>query len=193
MRVFVGPRVDPGLGGAVMEAARSLAGPGGHVISLRDVGVRNLRRRLSPAEVALLRQAFGRDDPVIGYVCQGSATGAPAAEAPLVAVAVAVTDHADLTWRSPLAGPNDDTVGPRFPSLAVVYAPELAVGRLGGREGMIVRSGVVAGVSDDAALLSFEATVMAEQGWTAASAELVAPVIVAAHIGLRVAALVMIL
>jgi hypothetical protein len=192
MRVFVGPHNDPGLGGTMVEAARSLAGPGGHVISLRDVGVRNLRRRLSSAEVALLRQAFGRDDPAIGYMCQGSAAGAAAAETPLAAVAVAVTDHADLTWRSPLAGANDDTVGPRFPSLAGVYAPDLVLDRLGGREGMIVRSGVVAGVADDAALLSFEATVMAEQGWMAASAELVAPVIVAAHMGLRVAAVVMI-
>lgn len=193
MRVFVGPRTDPGLGGAVVEAARSLAGPGGHIMSLRDLGVRNLRRRLSPAEVALLRQAFGRDDPVIGYVCQGSAAGAPAAEIRPAAVAVVVTDHADLTWRSPLAGPNDDTVGPRFPSLAGVYAPDLAIDRLGGCEGMIIRTDVVAGVSDDSALLSFEATAMAEQGWTAASAELVAPVIVAAHMGLRVAAVVVIL
>jgi hypothetical protein len=57
MRVFVGPCA--GLAEeTVLGAARALAGPGGSVVPLKDVGVRNLSRRLSAAEVALLRTAL---------------------------------------------------------------------------------------------------------------------------------------
>lgn len=210
MKVFVGPRTDLGAGGIMAQVARSLAGPEGPVLSLRDLGARNLTRRLSAAEVASLRQAFGRDDPVIGYVCRGVAVGAAAAGtspvtdasmangtsmaavSPPAVVALAVDDHAGLTWCSPLTGPNDDAMGPRFPSLAGCYAPEAVVDRLAGHEGIIVRRGIVAGVADDGALSDFEAEVMAGQGWTVATEELVAPVIIAAHMGLRVAAVVLV-
>jgi purine-nucleoside phosphorylase len=36
-----------------------------------------------------------------------------------------ITDHLNLIGGSPLRGPNDDRVGPRFPDLSDVYAPEL--------------------------------------------------------------------
>ncbi len=201
MKVFVGPRTDPLPGGSVMEAARRLAGREGTVVSLRQLGVRDLGRLLSTAEIALLRQAFGREEPVIGYVCRGATVGGEAGAPPrglgpepqvgaAPLLAVAVTDHADLTWRSVLAGPNDEAVGPRFPSLTGVYAPDVVVDRLSGAEGMICRRGVVGGVRDDGALRGFEALMAADQGWPAVSAELVAPVVVAAHMGLRVAAVV---
>ena len=104
---------------------------------------------------------------------------------------VAVTDHVNLTWRSPLAGPNDEQVGPRFPSMAGVYAPEAVLTLGGEQDGMIVAPGVVAGVPDDRALSDYETDMVARLGWAAVSSELVAPVIVAAHMGLRVAAVVM--
>jgi len=101
-----------------------------------------------------------------------------------------VTDHANLTWRSPLAGPNDGRAGPRFPSMTGIYATELALARVGAREGMIVTSGVVAGVYDDGRLTAWEGEIAGEQRLVAVSAELVPVVIVAAHRGLRVAAVV---
>lgn len=38
---------------------------------------------------------------------------------------VAITDHLNLTARSPLVGANDDRLGPRFPDMTEVYSPRL--------------------------------------------------------------------
>jgi hypothetical protein len=202
MNVLVGPGTGLPQDGAMMEVARALAGPGGSVVTLGDVGVRNFSRPVSAAEVALLRTALRaaasdpeKDEGIVGYVCGGRAVfpGSRAAPAPATAdlEVVAVRDHANLTWRSPLTGPNDDTAGPRFPSLTGIYLPELTAGRLSQHplnKGMIVRSGVVAGVFDPARLTAFETEAVEAHAYAAVSAELVPVVIVAAHLGLRVAA-----
>jgi purine-nucleoside phosphorylase len=36
-----------------------------------------------------------------------------------------ITDHLNLTGRSPLMGPNDDAIGPRFPDLVNAWSPRL--------------------------------------------------------------------
>jgi purine nucleoside phosphorylase len=105
---------------------------------------------------------------------------------------VVVTDHVNLIWRSPLAGPNDDDAGPRFPSMDSVYAPEAVLARGSAGDGMIVVCGVVAGTPDDRAVGEYESEMASRFGWAAVSSELVAPVIVAAHMGLRVAAVVLV-
>ena len=47
---------------------------------------------------------------------------------------VALTDHINLQGFNPLMGPNDEDVGPRFPSLSGTYDPELRAGlHRGGR------------------------------------------------------------
>ena len=38
---------------------------------------------------------------------------------------VLVSDHLNLQGTSPLVGPNDDTLGPRFPDMSAAYDPEL--------------------------------------------------------------------
>jgi hypothetical protein len=192
MRVLVGPRTDLGSDAATTAVAHALAGPEGAVLSLTNVGVRTLSRSLTAAEVALLREALGGVDAIVGYVCRGSWLGAASAggTADRGVLLVAVTDHANLTWRSPLTGPNDERVGPRFPSMTGVYAPEAVPDNVGAAEGMIVMRGVVAGVRDDRRLSAFEVEVAGGHGHLAASSELVPVVIVAAHAGLRVAAVV---
>jgi hypothetical protein len=204
MKVLVGPGADPSSDPVIAVAAHVLAGPEGEVVRLTDVGVRNLSRPMSAAEIALLRRTLVGEQAVVGYLCPGKRVpgwdekdgedGAEIAGAGAtppdrrVARLVIVTDHANLTWRSPLTGPNDDTVGPRFPSMTGIYAPEVALNRLGLLDGIIVRSGIVAGVVDHDHPTAFEAGVAQRQGYVAVSCELVPVVIVAAHMGLRVAA-----
>jgi purine-nucleoside phosphorylase len=59
-----------------------------------------------------------------------------------------ITDHLNLTGRSPLLGPNADELGPRFPDLTDVWSPRLR-GRLhaaAGAEGVALEDGVYAGL-----------------------------------------------
>ncbi len=232
MRVLLSPGAARTAQGP--ELARAIAGQDGDVIELESVGVRNLRRRQSQAEVHALRKALlglgpssalrPRDprESTVGYVCAGRSVAAalaatsahsaplPASEAPSGAAAstisamfpapaglpdagvIAVTDHANLTWESPLTGPNDDSLGPRFPVMAGLYEPALvtALPALP----VATREGVVAGVRDELDLTPFESRVAAagslEKGpeFTAVSSELVPVVVLAAHLGFRVAA-----
>jgi hypothetical protein len=180
MKVVVSPRASQERGGAA-SVARALAGAEGVTVSLSQAGIRRLNRPLSAAEVALLREALAGEEPLVGYVCLGG-------RSPLRAVAV--SDHVNLTWRSPLAGPNDEAVGPRFPSMTGIYRPDVVLDRVGAAGGIIVDMGVVAGVRDDGCLTPYEAEVACASGYLAVSEELVPVVIVAAHMGLRVAAVV---
>jgi purine-nucleoside phosphorylase len=183
MKVLAGPRVDLEPSGAAALLCSRLAGEDGRIVSLASLGLRDPYRRFSAAEVHALREVLRGETGTVGYVCWGAA---PAAGL------VVVTDHVNLTWRSPLAGVNDDSAGPRFPGMDGVYAPEAALAPGAAVDGIIVVSGVVAGVPDDRAVGGYESEMAARFGWAAVSSELVAPVIVAAHMGLRVAAVVMV-
>jgi hypothetical protein len=192
MRVLAGPRLDLSADPLAAGMCRRLAGDEGSVVSLAGLGLRNPYRPVSRAEVQVLRGALQAADGLIGYVCRGAELGMPSRPAGREGTAglVAVTDHVNLTWRSPLVGPNDAGVGPRFPNLAGVYAPEEVLALGGEQDGMIILPGLVAGVPDDRALSGYAVDMAGRLGWLAASSELVAPVIVAAHMGLRVAAVV---
>jgi hypothetical protein len=198
MKVVVSPRASQERGAAA-SVALALAG-GGVMVSLAQAGVRTLKRPLSAAEVALMREALAGEEPVVGYVCRGASlpdarpegVGGPAAPEPVSGPlrVVAVSDHVNLTWGSPLTGPNDASVGPRFPSMTGIYRPEVVLDRVGAAGGIIVDAGVVAGVRDDGRLTSYEEEVARVPDYLAVSEELVPVVIVAAHMGLRVAAAV---
>ena len=194
MKVLAGPRLDLDPAGAAARLCRLMAGGGGEVVSLAALGLKNPYRRFSAAEVDALRGALRGEKGLVGYVCRGVAPdGVRAGTATEDSLRlVTVTDHVNLAWWSPLAGPNDDRVGPRFPSMNDVYGPVAAVKPAGEEDGMIVVRGVVAGVPDDRALSEYETETVARFGWAAVSSELVAPVIIAAHMGLRVAAVVMV-
>jgi hypothetical protein len=189
MRVLAGPRLDLAGDPCAADVCRRLAGEQGTVVPLTTLGLQNPYRPLSAAEVAAFRselQGSVRDgDAVVGYVCRG--VPAPGGQNGWIAV----TDHADLTWRSPLTGPNDDQAGPRFPGMHGVYAPDRALALGSGQDGIVVVPGVVAGVSCDLAMSEYEIDMVTRLGWAAASSELVAPVVLAAHMGLRVAGVVM--
>ena len=59
-----------------------------------------------------------------------------------------IRDHLNLTGANPLLGPNDDSVGPRFPELADAWSPRLrvALGAAGRAVGVELAEGVYAGL-----------------------------------------------
>jgi len=59
---------------------------------------------------------------------------------------VLVSDHINLQGSSPLVGPNDDALGPRFPDMSDAYDPELraAARKAGSRLGLDLAEGVYA-------------------------------------------------
>jgi purine-nucleoside phosphorylase len=59
-----------------------------------------------------------------------------------------LSDHLNLTGRTPLIGPNDDAVGPRFLDLTAVYDPELRARLRTAAEaaGVTLQEGVYAGL-----------------------------------------------
>jgi purine-nucleoside phosphorylase len=60
-----------------------------------------------------------------------------------------ISDHLNLTGRSPLVGANDDAIGPRFPDLVDAWSPRLRslVRQAAQGEGIDVREGVYAGLT----------------------------------------------
>ncbi|MEX0827181.1 MAG: purine-nucleoside phosphorylase [Acidimicrobiia bacterium] len=59
---------------------------------------------------------------------------------------VLIRDHLNLTGRNPLAGPNDDRLGPRFPDMSTVYPERLRTlaKEVGDRVGVPLKEGVYA-------------------------------------------------
>ncbi len=219
MRVVLSAGGESLAGG--LGLAESLAGSDGEVRYLRTGGVPNLRRRLSQAEVHALRKALtgagpakpptppsGREGRVVGLVCSGARVpGGPlrgrgletqARDTPGL-VAFAVADHVGLGLPSPLMGPNDDTLGPRFPVMAGIYRPGLIFGAAEEASEFLEHVGirvaaepvVAAGVKDDSRLAPFESAVVQAHALPVVSGELVPVAIVAAHLGFRVAAVVL--
>ena len=192
MRVLLSPRAEgiPGAG----NVAAVLAGHGGNVVSLARAGVSNLARRLSPAEVHLVRKALSGPDSaeeVVGYVCSGrwlrredEGMAQPAGRL------LPVRDHVNLTWISPLAGPNDDSIGPRFSPVAGIYRPKL-VHSLLSRSLALDAPGVVVQVGDIWGLTGFEEQVAIRLGAEWVGDELASVVLLAAHRGCAVAAVLL--
>lgn len=192
LRVLVSAAAEPW----AETLAKVLAGPSGRVVRLSHVGVRSLNRRLSPAEIDAVRRSLlnvsvgapmgprPRDRTTIGYVCTGSAV-AHGRAAPSGLTLVAVDDHADLTYRAPLWGPNRDELGPRFPVTAGLYRPEVVMAAMPDA----VR-GIVAEVQDPRCPTRFEGGLLAKLPFVAATNQLASLAILAAHMGLSLAALV---
>jgi len=59
-----------------------------------------------------------------------------------------IADHMNLTGRSPLFGPNDDSMGPRFQDLTDAWSPRLraALHAAGAAEGVDLAEGIYAGL-----------------------------------------------
>jgi xanthosine phosphorylase len=103
---------------------------------------------------------------------------------------MAVADHINLLGVNPLTGPNDDAIGPRFPSLAGAYDAELrarlqAAAR---REGIALPEGVYLATAGPSFETPAEIRAFRTLGADAVGMSTVPEVILARHSGLRVAA-----
>ena len=143
---------------------------GGDLDALRTP-VRALRA--AGAEILVLTNAAGSLRPSVG---PGSL--------------MAITDHINMTGANLLAGPNDDAVGPRFPSLRDAYDPELlAMLRAAAADVEVeLAEGVYLAVTGPSFETPAEIRAFSVLGADAVGMSTVQETILARHCGLRVAA-----
>lgn len=94
-------------------------------------------------EPVLLMGRLGAQTIVLSNAAGGVKVSYPAGTLMLI------SDHLNLTGRSPLMGPNDDSLGPRFPDLVDAWSPRLrAVMRQAAADtGVVLEEGVYAGLT----------------------------------------------
>ncbi|MBI2821979.1 MAG: purine-nucleoside phosphorylase [Acidobacteria bacterium] len=100
-----------------------------------------------------------------------------------------IADHINLMGANPLAGPNLDQLGPRFPDMSEAYCPRfrtLARSVAAGIDGMNLREGVYAAVAGPSYETPAEVRMLAALGADAVGMSTVPEVIAANHAGLRV-------
>ncbi len=102
-----------------------------------------------------------------------------------------ITDHLNLTARSPLIGPNDDTLGTRFPDMSAAYDPALraACHEAAKVTGLTLREGVYAWLTGPSYETPAEIRMLRTLGAQAIGMSTVPEVIALRHMGVRAAAL----
>jgi xanthosine phosphorylase len=130
--------------------------------------------RAAGAEILVLTNAAGSLRPAVG---PGSL--------------MLISDHINLSGVNVLIGPNDDEIGPRFPSMRDAYDPELRAGlRTAAEElGTPLAEGVYLAVSGPTFETPAEIRAHAALGAHAVGMSTVHETVVARHCGLRVAAI----
>lgn len=99
-----------------------------------------------------------------------------------------ISDHINLTGENPLARPNEDRWGLRFPDMSFVYDRELAslAESAAKQSGIIVRKGVYAGLKGPSLETPAEARYLRTIGADAVGFSTVMEVIAAVHAGMKV-------
>jgi purine-nucleoside phosphorylase len=102
-----------------------------------------------------------------------------------------VIDHINLTGASPLAGPNDETLGPRFPDMTRAYDAELgrALRDAAHDSSVTLREGVYAALLGPSYETPAEVRMVRALGAQAVGMSTVPEVIALRHMGVRVGAL----
>ena len=102
-----------------------------------------------------------------------------------------IVDHLNFTGKNPLMGPNEDTLGPRFPDLGDVYDAKLRekLRESATETGLQLRSGVYACMLGPSYETPAEIRMLARLGADAVGMSTVPEAIAAHHMGVRVAGL----
>lgn len=102
---------------------------------------------------------------------------------------MAITDHLNLAGYNPLVGPNDEQLGPRFPDMSNAYdAGFLEVLRASAKDEQVtLREGVYVSLSGPSYETPAEIRMLRTLGADAVGMSTVPEVIVAAHMGVKVA------
>jgi purine-nucleoside phosphorylase len=131
--------------------------------------------------VRVLR-ALGADTLFVSNACGGLNTRWAAGDLMLI------TDHVNLLGDSPLVGPNDDRLGPRFPDMSAPYDPALCAlaRRVAADEGIVLREGVYVAVVGPNLETRAEYRFLRAIGADVVGMSTVPETIVAAHSGMRV-------
>ena len=97
-----------------------------------------------------------------------------------------IRDVMNLMGDNPLRGPNDERLGPRFPSMRDLFSPAMmqAARAVARREGIRIRSGVYAGVSGPSYETAAEIRMLRRLGADAVGMSTVPEVLVARHAGI---------
>ncbi len=105
-----------------------------------------------------------------------------------------IADHINLMGDSPLIGPNDEALGPRFPDMSAPYDPSLAaVARRAALElKQVLREGVYVAVTGPALETRAEYRMLRAMGADVVGMSTVPEVIVARHAGMKVLGLVVV-
>jgi xanthosine phosphorylase len=103
---------------------------------------------------------------------------------------MAITDHINMLGINPLTGPNDDAIGPRFPSLRDAYDPELRgiLHAAAGDLGIPLAEGVYLATAGPSFETPAEIRAFRTLGADAVGMSTIPEVILARHAGLRVVA-----
>ncbi len=104
---------------------------------------------------------------------------------------MAIVDHINLTGCNPLVGPNDDTLGTRFPDMTAAYHPDLrlALVQAAREQGLVLREGIYAGLLGPTYETPAEVRMLQGFGAHAVGMSTVCEVIALRHMGIRVGAL----
>jgi purine-nucleoside phosphorylase len=102
-----------------------------------------------------------------------------------------IADHLNLMGTSPLIGPNDDRLGPRFPDMSHAYDEGLrgALRGVAGKAGVALREGIYAGLLGPSYETPSEVRMIRGLGAHAVGMSTVPEVIALRHMGVKVGAL----
>ncbi|OUS77431.1 purine-nucleoside phosphorylase [Paenibacillus sp. MY03] len=99
-----------------------------------------------------------------------------------------ISDHINLTGRNPLIGPNDDSLGVRFPDMSEAYSKRLreVAKEIASMQGFALKEGVYAGLLGPSYETPAEIRMLRTLGADAVGMSTVAEVIAARHSGIEV-------